>query len=229
MRRARRRQQRPRGAQATDGAQRVARQDNSTRTSGCENEVFSVFQTRLRLACRCPPLFSWRCGGSACGAAASNWTGELRTCSLMHPVERACEIGSGVGSANKDGGLRERKRTRKADAELWLNRTAEEQQTSRHATLALVKCRLVLHAPMTSGRRPCCPLPPAAQPGSSSELVQRAVDEHRRPDICDHRRTIYAGIRGMGSRTGCIRSRSRPDEDAEEREETQWVSGLRRY
>ena len=33
---------------------------------------------------------------------------------------------------------------------------------------------------MTSGRRPCCLLPPAAQPGSSSELVQRALDEHRR-------------------------------------------------
>ena len=68
-----------------------------------------------------PPLFHGGVG-SACGAAASNWTGELRTCSLMHPVERACEIGSGVGSANKDGGLRERKRTRKADAE-WLNRS----------------------------------------------------------------------------------------------------------
>ena len=101
-------------------------------------------------------------------ARASNWAGGLRTCSLMHPVERACEIGSGVGSANKDGGLRERKRTKKQTPSCG-STAAEEQQTSRQA---LVKCRLVLHAPMTSGRRPCCPLPPAAPGCTAGKLIR---------------------------------------------------------
>ena len=145
--------------------------------------------SEVRLKTCLPPLFHGGVG-SACGAAASNWTGELRTCSLMHPVERACEIGSGVGSANKDGGLRERKRTRKADAE-YLNRSAKNSRRQEtRPSFCTRRCLLV-------DRRPCCPTVCPQSHNGKAHPSSRALWIY----------VPYLPGTLMGSRRECVRSR----------------------